>query len=163
MIKDFRRVKDFKCIHCHGYVYGESLLSGVSNRNHCPHCLWSKHLDLDQAGDRLSACKAGMQPVGLALKRSRKKYSREQSGELMLIHHCTGCGSVSINRIAADDDAERIYALFDDSLRIDDNYRAGLAARGVLVLGAEDRSLVSRRLFGEIFDPILHLSPMHRL
>jgi hypothetical protein len=89
-----------------------------------------------------------MQPVGLALKRGQKKYGHAQGGELMLIHHCTGCGSVSINRIAADDIAERIYEVFEDSLKIDDNDRARLAASGVLALGAEDRNLVTRRLFG---------------
>jgi hypothetical protein len=48
----------------------------VRNRNHCPYCLWSRCLDLFRAGDRLSACKAPMQPVGLALKHTRKKYGR---------------------------------------------------------------------------------------
>jgi hypothetical protein len=147
-----RWIKDFKCSHCHRYVSTDPLLSGVKNRNHCPYCLWSKHLDLYQAGDRLSACKAGMQPAGLALKRSRKKYGQVQGGELMLIHLCTGCGSVSINRIAADDDAERIYEVFEHSLTIDDHHRTRLAASGVLALEVCDLDLVSRRLFGASID-----------
>ena len=90
-----------------------------------------------------------MQPAGLALKRSLKKYSQNQGGELMLIHRCTGCGSISINRIAADDDAERIYAVFEESLLLGDQQRAELASNGVLALREEDRNLVRRRLFGE--------------
>jgi RNHCP domain len=64
----------FKCVHCHGFVSLASGLSGVRNRNHCPYCLFSRHLDLHAPGDRLSACKALMQPVGLTIKAVRKKY-----------------------------------------------------------------------------------------
>ena len=56
---------DFRCQHCGAYVSASRVLSGVSNRNHCPYCLWSRHLDLFEAGDRLAACKAPMRPVGL--------------------------------------------------------------------------------------------------
>lgn len=34
----------------------------------------------------------------------------------MLVHACTGCGSVSINRIAADDDPKTILEVFRNSL-----------------------------------------------
>jgi len=146
MTIEIRWFKDFKCTHCREMVAVDCLLSGVKNRNHCPYCLWSKHLDLYQAGDRLSACKAGMQPVGLALKRSRKKYGPAQGGELMLIHRCTGCGSISVNRIAADDIAERLYEVFINSLSGELT-----PPSGVLPLGATDTHLVRRRLFGESF------------
>jgi hypothetical protein len=49
-------MQEFKCGHCHAFVSMEPILSGVQNRNHCPYCLWSRHLDLYEAGDRLSAC-----------------------------------------------------------------------------------------------------------
>jgi hypothetical protein len=65
-------------------------------------------MDLLAAGDRLSACQAPMRPLGLTLKKSHKKYSRAGSGELMLVHVCTDCGKVAINRIAADDDVEML-------------------------------------------------------
>ncbi len=94
---------DFKCAHCHVFVSSAHLISGVNNRNHCPYCLWSCHLDLYAAGDRLSACKAPMRPIGLTMKTGRNKYQRESRGELMLVHQCTDCGTLSINRIAADD------------------------------------------------------------
>lgn len=105
---------DFRCAHCQNIVSSAHLCSGVHNRNHCPYCLWSRHLDLYTAGDRLSACKAPMQPVALTTKRSRNKYGHGR-GELMLIHLCTDCGDVSINRIAADDDAQALLEVFNAS------------------------------------------------
>jgi hypothetical protein len=65
---------DFRCAYCRGWVSSASFVSGVHNRNHCPYCLWSRHLDLYAAGDRLSACKAPMQPVALTRKPGRGKY-----------------------------------------------------------------------------------------
>ena len=90
---------DFRCAHCHVLVSSAQLLSGVNNRNHCPYCLWSCHLDLYAAGDRLSACKAPMKPIGLTMKKSRNKYRLEARGELMLIHECVDCKTLSINRM----------------------------------------------------------------
>ena len=107
---------DFRCAHCRAIVSSAPLLSGVNNRNHCPYCLWSCHLDLYAAGDRLCACKAPMKPVGLNMKKSRNKYQREARGELMLIHECVECKVLSINRIAADDDLATILAVFEESL-----------------------------------------------
>ena len=66
---------DFKCAHCHALVLSTHLVSGVNNRNHCPYCLWSSHLELYAAGDRLSACKAPMKPIGLTMKTGRKSVS----------------------------------------------------------------------------------------
>jgi len=57
-----------------------------------------------------------MKPVGLTMKKSRNKYQLSPRGELMLVHACTGCGSVSINRIAADDDPKTILEVFRNSL-----------------------------------------------
>ncbi len=71
---------DFRCVHCRVMISANIALSGVNSRNHCPYCLWSKHLDLFKAGDRLSACKGAMKPVGLALKTSYKKYGHESQG-----------------------------------------------------------------------------------
>ena len=64
--------QDFRCIHCNAYVTSERPFA-VNNRNHCPYCLWSRDLDLYEAGDRLSACKARMKPVGLTMKEQPKQ------------------------------------------------------------------------------------------
>src|SRR4030065_2106742 len=81
----------FRCCYCRAFVHTLPRLAGVKNRNHCPYCLWSRHVDLLQAGDRMSACKAIMQPIGLTVKQGRNKYGNYRSGELMLIHRCY-CG-----------------------------------------------------------------------
>ena len=137
----------FKCSHCHVYVSAEPFLTGVNNRNHCPYCLWSRHLDLFEAGDRLSACKGHMKPVGLALKKTRKKYGFDQ-GELMIVHLCVACGKASINRIAADDLADRIYEVYEESFDLDQSTRHHLRDAGITLSDEESIDLVKTRLFG---------------
>lgn len=144
----YRRDGDFKCAHCRHYVSAASILSGVNNRNHCPYCLWSRHLDLSTAGDRLAACKAPMQPVGLTLKRTRKKYGKVKGGELMLIHLCVECGKASINRIAADDDVETVLGIFEGSFAMDRHTKTRLAGGGIEALQAADRDIVQAQLLG---------------
>jgi hypothetical protein len=121
-------------------------VAGVQSRNHCPLCGWSRHLDWREPGDRRASCRAPMELIGLTTKRSRNKYARERDGELMLIHRCTSCGKLAINRVAADDDAELLLALLVTEL--DAATHARLAADGVEPLLAADRALVRRRLFG---------------
>lgn len=139
----------FKCQHCGYHVLAEPLLSGVRNRNHCPYCLWSRCLDLFEPGDRLSACKALMQPVGLALKKTRKKYGLAAQGELMLVHQCSECGKVSANRIAADDDPQLIFRLYANSLHISRQQADEFARAGVQLLDAQHKLLVCAQLFGK--------------
>jgi hypothetical protein len=138
----------FHCNHCQAFISTDATLSGVQNRNHCPYCLWSRHLDLVEAGDRLAACKAAMKPIGLTLKQMCKKYARTRHGEMMIIHLCTDCGGLSINRIAADDDAKTIMETFENSFRMDTQTIARLENSGVKVLQDTHRSIVSERLFG---------------
>jgi hypothetical protein len=80
----------FRCIKCGRDV--PPLTSG-SYRNHCPFCLWSRHVD-DAPGDRLAECGGMMAPAGL-----------EQSGKkgFVIVHRCTACGAVRRNRAATDD------------------------------------------------------------
>jgi len=141
-------VDGFRCVFCGAFVLTESLVSGVTNRNHCPYCLWSRHLDSHRAGDRMSACKSSMKPIGLTLKRTRKKYGLAQCGELMLIHLCEACGHISINRIAADDDAKTIIHLFQDSQDSNRVYLDRYVQEDIRPLEAGDRLLVEARLFG---------------
>lgn len=138
---------DFRCAHCGHIVSSAHLLSRVNNRNHCPYCLWSRHLDLYSAGDRLSACKAPMQPLALTAKRSRNKYGRGR-GELMLVHLCTDCGDVSLNRIAADDDATTLLEVFEASLALPTRTRVLLLNNGIDVLSSESLPQLQFQLFG---------------
>lgn len=139
---------DFRCRHCRNPVSAMSMLSGVNNRNHCPYCLWSCHLDLFAAGDRLSACKGQMKPIGLTMKKSRNKYRLESRGELMLIHECIECNTLSINRIAADDDPESIMAVFHESLLDNCQLQSLCQKQGIALLGADQNGLVYTQLYG---------------
>jgi hypothetical protein len=137
----------FLCKHCNVYVSGASFLSGVENRNHCPYCLWSRHLDLYAAGDRLSACKSPMKPIGVSVKATGKKYGSAR-GELMLIHLCTDCERLSINRIAADDIPQTVFSVFEASFRLDSRMRSRLETDGIAVLTSRDSDTVHAQLFG---------------
>ena len=139
---------DFKCKHCGTFVSSAHLLSGVNNRNHCPYCLWSCHLDLYASGDRLSACKGTMKPIGLTMKKSRNKYRTESHGELMPIHQCVDCAALSMNRIAADDDAEFVLTVFQESLAF--HYQLILLCQphDITPLHAGDIESVKAQLYG---------------
>jgi hypothetical protein len=142
---------DFRCAHCRALVSSAHLLSGVNNRNHCPYCLWSCHLDLYAAGDRLSACKAPMKPIALTLKKGRNKYRRDPRGELMLVHQCTDCGILCINRIAADDDSVTVMAVFQDSLALPQQVHHLGQQNGITILKTEDARIVQTQLYGLSF------------
>lgn len=146
---NYNKNADFTCKHCGAYVSVQKAISGVLNRNHCPYCLCSRHVDLFKVGDRLCACKALMMPVGLTLKNSRDKYAHKHQGELMLVHRCLGCGDLSINRIAADDDPEKLMAVLEctslDLLNLDDICQA----QGITLLSGKDRYLMQSGLFGK--------------
>jgi hypothetical protein len=147
----------FRCAHCQAFVTDDAWFSGVQNRNHCPYCLWSRHLDQFEAGDRLAACKAAMQPIGLALKQTYKKYALTQPGELMLIHQCSDCAKLSINRIAADDDIETILAVFEQFWGGDEQRIKALGTSEVKALSWDQRSVVQARLFGQSSSSMLEL------
>ena len=138
---------DFRCLHCSNFVSAMVVASGVHNRNHCPYCLWSRHLDLVAAGDRLSACKAPMRPIGLTMKPGHNKYV-PCGGELMLVHSCEGCGRLSINRIAADDDAQTLVGIFSSSSALSFGIRKILLASGIRLLERGSEKIIQRQLQG---------------
>ena len=81
----------FECEHCGEVVSGT--VQGTKNRNHCPLCLWSLHVDL-QIGDRRAACRGQMEPISIWVLRN---------GEWRIVHRCGECGMMRANRIASDD------------------------------------------------------------
>ena len=139
---------DFKCQHCGRPVSAMPALSGVNNRNHCPYCLWSKHVDLREAGDRLAVCKGPMPPIGLTVKRSGKKYAPAAAGELMLVHRCTRCGALSLNRMAADDFVAGAWEVFEAAPALEAEVAAEAGAAGIELLGAQAEAVVRAQLFG---------------
>lgn len=141
---------DFTCKYCGCHVCARTEISGVVNRNHCPLCLHSRHVDLFEPGDRLCACKGLMAPVGLTFKVTRDKYALHTSGELMLVHRCNDCGALSINRIAADDDAVRLLEILEDDLKDHPRLIENCRNNGIRLLGEDHRSLVQSQLFGAV-------------
>ena len=137
---------DFRCAHCRNIVPAAHIVSGVNNRNHCPYCLWSCHLDLFVAGDRLCACKGQMKPLGLTMKKGRNKYRLGSGGELMLIHQCIECGTLSINRIAADDHPDSVMDVFHQSRALSRQLRLECESQGILVI--EDEESINLQLYG---------------
>lgn len=144
--------KDFKCLNCNKWVLTNDLI-GTKHRNHCPFCLWSRHVDSKRAGDRVSSCKSVMKPIGLTFKHEGyNHYSQIREGELMLIHQCTNpeCGKITINRIAGDDNVESILRVFEQSLNIDHSVRKILNNSGIKFLSGKDRGKIQTQLFGKI-------------
>ncbi len=90
----------FKCRHCHRFVC--PLPCGGHHRNHCPFCLYSRHVDDRKPGDRMSTCGASMEPAG--------RFQRP-NGEYVIVHRCLDCDFERFNRIAADDDFDLVLAL----------------------------------------------------
>lgn len=90
----------FTCGHCQRYV--GPLPSGGRNRNHCPYCLYSRHVDAERSGDRASACKGMMEPIGVF---------ERPNGEEVIVHRCVKCGFERFNRVGADDDEAQVAAL----------------------------------------------------
>jgi DNA-directed RNA polymerase subunit RPC12/RpoP len=138
---------DFSCMHCHLPVSASALISRVQNRNHCPYCLWSRHLDLFEPGDRLSACKAGMHPIGITFKRARNRYAPSQ-GELMIVHQCLECGKFSLNRSAADDDPEMILTIVEFSNTLTSEILANLKQKGIELIYSDRVAEVQKQLAG---------------
>ena len=75
-------MKKFKCQNCSKDIK-INLQMGTKNRNHCPNCLFSLHVD-EKPGDRSSLCYKLMEPIGLTFKKEGyDKYGKEKIGELM--------------------------------------------------------------------------------
>lgn len=143
--------KGFKCENCH-FLVKTSKLMGTYHRNHCPNCLWSKHVDEKFSGDRKCLCRGIMEPIGLTFKdEGVDKHGKKRQGELMIAHRCQECDRVSINRIAGDDNPKAILELFENSLVIDSEERETLKDQEIELLEGKDRSQLEIQLFGKKF------------
>lgn len=86
----------FTCQHCGRDV---PPLDNGSYRNHCPHCLWSLHLDIFP-GDRANSCLGGLEPI--AAEHSGKK-------GWIIVHKCQKCGQLRRNKAALNDSVPDDY------------------------------------------------------
>ena len=93
--KKFRRtIEDFVCERCGTFVKGDGYT------DHCPKCLWSKHVDVNP-GDRAAACKGMMEPIRL----------EGASPTYRIVLRCTKCGHEKHNDAAIADDPKALVAL----------------------------------------------------
>lgn len=86
------REEPFVCHHCGMDVQP---LGKGTYRDHCPTCLYSRHLDRDGPGDRLSSCFGLLKPIAI-----------DQNGKkgFVIVYSCVKCGKTSRNRAALDDE-----------------------------------------------------------
>jgi hypothetical protein len=132
----------FRCAHCRQFVVINDMM-GTANRNHCNVCLWSKHVD-ETKGDRRADCNGGMAPVGLTFRQE----GHGRVGEITLIHLCSTCQKISINRIARDDLETEILHVFTQSLSVGSALRKRLMGSGIYLLTSTDKEEVASQLFG---------------
>ncbi len=90
-----RKKEDFICQTCGTFVKGNGYT------NHCPNCLWSKHVDREIPGDRACLCQGLMEPVSIDFK----------NGKYSLLHRCIKCGKLSKNKIEENDNFEAVLKL----------------------------------------------------
>lgn len=74
---------------------------GDGYTDHCPKCLWGKHVDLEIPGDRASDCGGLMEPIQLIIKNSKLK----------IRYKCTRCRHEFWVREGKGDDREKLIEL----------------------------------------------------
>ncbi len=89
-----RNREDFRCEHCGREVQGNGYT------NHCPYCLYSKHVDIFP-GDRSATCGGLMAPVRVELAQSHR----------FLVHRCEKCGHQRKNKCAENDSFEALLEI----------------------------------------------------
>lgn len=96
-LKKFHELDEtFICEHCHKIVPK----LGYTSRDHCPYCLYSKHVDINP-GDRSNQCKGLLKPIGL------EKYKDTYK----ILYQCIKCNQTHKNIIAKDDDMNELIKI----------------------------------------------------
>ncbi len=97
MVKRFSRlIEDFICEHCNNPVKGNGYT------NHCPYCLYSKHVDEDP-GDRAATCHGMMEPIAVEVK----------GDQYILLHRCLKCQHIKRNKAASNDNFQAILRIME--------------------------------------------------
>lgn len=89
-----RNIENFKCDNCGQFVVGNGYT------NHCPSCLWSKHVDINP-GDREEGCKGMMEPVSLIQKEA----------VFFIVQKCLKCGFSRNNKAEKGDNFDELIKL----------------------------------------------------
>jgi len=97
MLKKFTMIdEDFTCDVCKKKV--KKL--GYTARDHCPYCLFSKHVDVNP-GDRSEDCHGVLKPV--AIENYKKGYK--------IVYRCQKCNQIRKNVMAKDDNMDLIIEI----------------------------------------------------
>lgn len=89
-----RNIENFKCDNC------GSIVTGNGYTNHCPTCLWSKHVDINP-GDREECCEGMMRPISLIQKESI----------FYIVHKCERCGFIRNNKAEKGDAFDKLIEI----------------------------------------------------
>lgn len=96
-MKRFHMVdEDFICENCNKEVKALNYTA----RDHCPYCLYSKHVDINP-GDRKNNCKGLLRPIGIEKFKDTYK----------ILYQCKKCRQQHKNIIAKDDNMDKIIEL----------------------------------------------------
>jgi hypothetical protein len=95
-----RTTEDFVCEKC-GFS-----VTGNGYTNHCPECLWSKHVDIFP-GDRAEKCGGLMEPI--RIEKKGKEYT--------IIHKCIKCGVEKPNKAVKEDNFQMIIQVSANSAK----------------------------------------------
>ena len=96
MKKFTMRDEDFICEKC-----GKEVKKlNYTARDHCPYCLYSKHIDINP-GDRLNDCLGLLEPIGIEKFKDTYK----------IIYKCSKCNQMHKNIVANDDNMDLIIEL----------------------------------------------------
>lgn len=88
--------EEFVCENCKQEI--EKL--NYTTRDHCNHCLYSKHVDINP-GDRQNPCKGLLKPIGIEKFKNTYK----------IIYKCEKCNQIHKNIMANDDNMDLIIEL----------------------------------------------------
>lgn len=88
--------EEFTCEWCNKEVNRLN----YSARDHCPYCLFSKHVDINP-GDRMNNCKGLLEPIDI------EKFKHTYK----IIYRCQKCEQTHKNIMADDDDINKIIEI----------------------------------------------------
>lgn len=95
MTQTFLKTKEnFTCLICGQKVIGNGFT------NHCPNCLYSRHVDV-HPGDRRSKCLGLMEPVGV----------KTENGKWKIFYKCQKCGFTHYCKADKDDNVNKIIEI----------------------------------------------------
>ncbi|MBD5391723.1 RNHCP domain-containing protein [bacterium] len=98
MKKFSRTIEDFICKKCGNKCVGNGYT------NHCPHCLYSCHVDNNPC-DRAATCHGMMQPISAA----------PSANGFIITHKCEKCGKTIRQKSSENDDTDALIKLTTNS------------------------------------------------